>query len=166
MSLIETRPLAIYLQDHLAGATAGSEVAHRTRDSNEDEGELGDFLKTLSRQIDEDRGVLIEMMDHLGIDRSRVKISGAWVGERLGRLKLNGQLTGYSPLSRLIEFEALAIGITGKRQLWESLRSCCDAELARFDLDRLIARADKQLEGLATHRGAAASEALSEVAAE
>ena len=72
MSLIETRPLAIYLQDHLAGATAGAELAHRARDSNEDEGDLGDFLKTLSRQIDEDRGVLIEMMDHLGIDRSRV----------------------------------------------------------------------------------------------
>jgi hypothetical protein len=162
VSLIETRPLAIYLQDHLAGATAGAELAHRARDSNEDEGDLGDFLKTLSRQIDEDRGVLIEMMDHLGIDRSRVKISGAWVGERLGRLKLNGQLTGYSPLSRLIELEGLTVGVAGKRSLWQNLRSCCEAELARFDLDRLIARADKQLEGLTAFRQAAAKQALGE----
>lgn len=161
MSLIETRPLAIYLQDHLAGATAGSELAQRARDSNP-EGELGNFLKTLSRQIDEDRGVLIEMMDHLGIDRNRVKISGAWVGERLGRLKLNGQLTGYSPLSRLIELEGLTVGVTGKRSLWENLSSCCEAELARFDLARLIRRADEQLEGLSTHRAAAAAEALGE----
>lgn len=162
MSLIETRPLAIYLQDHLAGATAGAELAHRARDSNEDEAELGDFLKTLARQIDEDRGVLIEMMDHLGIDRSRVKISGAWVGERLGRLKLNGQLTGYSPLSRLIELEGLTIGVAGKRSLWQNLLACCEAELARFDLNRLIARADQQLEDLATFREAAAKEALGE----
>jgi hypothetical protein len=161
MSLIETRALAIYLQDHLAAATAGSELAHRTRDSNPD-GELGDFLKTLARQIDEDRGVLVEMMDHLGVDRSRIKISGAWVGERLGRLKLNGQLNGYSPLSRLIELEGLTTGICGKRALWENLRACCDAELARFDLDRLIRRADEQLEGLATHRAQAADEALAE----
>lgn len=161
MSLIETRPLAIYLQDHLAGATAGSELAQRARDSNP-EGELGDFLKTLSRQIDEDRGVLIEMMDHLGIDRNRVKISGAWVGERLGRLKLNGQLTGYSPLSRLIELEGLTVGVAGKRSLWKNLSACCEAELARFDLARLIRRADEQLEGIATHRAAAAAEALGE----
>lgn len=161
MALIETRPLAIYMQDHLAVATAGSELAHRARDSNPD-GELGDFLKTLARQVDEDRGVLIEMMDHLGIDRSRIKISGAWVGERLGRLKLNGQLTGYSPLSRLIELEALATGISGKRGMWENLSTCCEAELARFDFARLIRRADKQLKGLEPHRSAAAVEALAE----
>lgn len=161
MALIETRPLAIYMQDHLAVATAGSELAHRTRDSNPD-GELGDFLKTLARQVDEDRGVLIEMMDHLGIDRSRIKISGAWVGERLGRLKLNGQLTGYSPLSRLIELEALTTGIAGKRAMWENLSTSCEAELARFDFARLIRRADKQLKGLEPHRAAAAVEALAE----
>ena len=31
-------------------------------------------------------------MDELGVDRSRVKTAGAYVLEKLGRLKANGQL--------------------------------------------------------------------------
>ena len=38
-----------------------------------------------------------------------------------GRLKPNGQLTGYSPLSRLVELEGLSLGITGKLGLWRAL---------------------------------------------
>ena len=41
---------------------------------------------------------------------------------RSGRLKPNGQLTGYSPLSRVVELEGLALGITGKLALWKALR--------------------------------------------
>ena len=44
-------------------------------------------------------------MDDLGVG-SRAKDGAAWVAEKLGRLKTNGQLTGYSPLSRLVELEA------------------------------------------------------------
>jgi hypothetical protein len=36
-------------------------------------------------------------------------------------LKLNGQLRGYSPLSRLDELELLQIGVAGKRRLWRAL---------------------------------------------
>jgi len=42
-------------------------------------------------------------MEELGVSRSRLKPAGAWVLEKLGRVKLNGQLRGYSPLSRLLE---------------------------------------------------------------
>ena len=46
-----------------------------------------------------------------------------WTGEKLGRLKLNGQLLGYSPLSRLIELEGLMLGIAGKLAMWIALSS-------------------------------------------
>ena len=61
------------------------------------------------------------MIDGLGYSRSKVKPAAAWTAEKLGRLKLNGQLRGYSPLSRLIELEGLLIGISGKIGLWQTL---------------------------------------------
>ena len=36
------------------------------------------------------------------------KNAGAWALEKVGRLKLNGELTSYSPLSRVVELEGLA----------------------------------------------------------
>lgn len=49
----------------------------------------------------------------------------AWAAEKLVRLKLNGRLRGYSPLSRLLELEMLHIGITGKLELWQALQRTC-----------------------------------------
>jgi hypothetical protein len=51
---VERRLLAIYLNDHLAGATAGLELARRARGSNRDT-ELGEFLERLTGEIEEDR---------------------------------------------------------------------------------------------------------------
>ena len=54
-------------------------------------------------------GIAVE----LGFGESKTKEAVAWVGEKIGRLKLNGQLRGYSPLSRVLELEALAVGVSG-----------------------------------------------------
>ena len=69
-------------------------------------------------------------MDELGIGRSKVKPILGQVGERLGRLKPNGQLRGYSPLGRVIDLEVLILGITGKRRLWMLLDELLDGETA------------------------------------
>jgi hypothetical protein len=39
----------------------------------------------------------------------------------VGRLKPNGQLRGYSPLSRVLELEGLAMGSSGQLGLWQTL---------------------------------------------
>ena len=62
-------------------------------------------------------------MDRLGVKPDRVKEAMGWTAEKLGRLKLNGQLLGYSPLSRLVELEGLMLGITGKMAMWIALSS-------------------------------------------
>ena len=84
-----------------------------------------------------------------------------------GRLKLNGEIRGYSPLSRLVELEGLETGVAGKRALWQALSSVFhgDPRLAQFNLDGLIARAEEQLEGIGEQRVAAAPDALTESAA-
>src|SRR5690349_20428900 len=113
--------IATYLNDHLAGATLGVELARRPRGSNRDDPEFGPPIVEICAEIEADRETLETIMDRLGVGRSRVKPLAAVLGERLGRLKLNGRLWGYSPLSRLDELEVLQLGVLGKRRLWRAL---------------------------------------------
>jgi len=140
--------LAIYLNDHLAGATLGVELARRLRGSNQGDGDFGPALAELCAEIEADRETLERVMERLGVGQSKLKPLGAVLGERLGRLKLNGQLRGYSPLSRLDELEILQLGVTGKQRLWRALEHSRSADLRDFDLDALAARAGGQLRRL------------------
>jgi hypothetical protein len=159
VSGVERRLLAIYLNDHLAGATAGLELVRRVRGSNEGT-ELGDFLERLAGEIAEDRESLEQIMGELGIGRDRVKVIAAWGAEKAGRLKLNGSLTGYSPLSRVVELEGLHIGVTGKLALWQVLEDTLGSRIGGADLTRLRERAERQRGELESYRRAAAAEAF------
>jgi hypothetical protein len=147
------RRLAIYLNDHLAGSVVGTELAKRALEENRGSS-FGEFLEWLVGQIREDRATLERLMDELGVSKSRFKRTLALALERVGRLKLNGQLTGYSPLSRLVELEGLALGVAGKRALWIALQEIAGTEprLREFDFDLLRRRAEEQLTGLERHR--------------
>src|SRR3954452_8898133 len=114
------RFLPIYLNDHLAGATLGVELARRTLREN-DGNEYADFLRGLLQEIAADRDTLGDLMRRLDVPRWPVKGVGAWRAEEVGRLKPNGQLTGYTPLARLLELEGLAAGINAQHGLWRSL---------------------------------------------
>jgi len=153
--------LAIYLNDHLAGATVGIELTRRTLAENEGT-ELGEFVREFLQEIEEDRDTLLALMASLGVARSTVKIAAAWAAEKVGRLKLNGQLRGYSPLSRLVELEGLTAGVDGKRALWLALGEVRehDRRLQGFDFDALAERARSQHDKLEHHRLAAAVAAL------
>jgi len=159
---MDTKLLGIYLNDHLAGSVVGVELAKRAAASNEGS-ELGTFLDGLVTEIEGDRDALKSIMEHLGVTENRVKMPIAWTAEKLGRLKPNGQLTGYSPLSRLIELEGLALGVTGKLGLWRSL-AATRSDLGGFGLETLIERAESQRDALEARRVEAAKLAFSEAA--
>lgn len=153
--------LEIYLNDHLAGATAVRELARRAAGSNRGSA-YGPFLELLAAEIDEDRETLLTIMAALGAGTDRLKVTAAWGAEKLGRLKLNGRLLGYSPLSRVVELEGLALGVSGKLALWRALQELAVQEprLEGFDLDALIARGERQRDELESHRLLAAAEAF------
>jgi hypothetical protein len=153
------RLLGIYLNDHLAGATAGVALARRARDNDRD-GSIGTPLAKVCAEIEADRETLIAVMDELDVRRDPLKPVIAWLGEKLGRLKPNGRVRGYSPLSRLVELEMLHLGVAGKRDLWAALEATPAQRLSDFDLPRLIARADRQRQEIERLRRAAAAEAL------
>ncbi len=152
--------LSIYLNDHLAGSTVGIKLARRARASNHGT-PLGEYLERLASEIESDRRTLERLMAELGIRRDRLKAFGALAAEKLARLKLNGQLTGYSPLSRFLELESLYLGITGKRELWRALHRTLGNDLMGFDFDELGRRAEGQAAEVEKHRLEAAQPALS-----
>ena len=151
--------LAIYLNDHLMGATGGLELAKRAVANNGDS-QYGEVLSELAEEIEADRNSLLELMSEQGVRRNQVKVAAGWAGERAGRLKLNGSLTGYSPLSRLIEIEGLSLGVAGKLQLWENLRASLGDSVGSVDLVELAERARSQRARLDALRATAAAEAL------
>jgi len=141
--------LPIYLNDHLAGATAGRDLARRTASANEGS-EFGPPLVDLAAQIDADRDQLVNVMGALEVGEDQIKVGAGWLAEKLGRLKLNGRLVGYSPLSRVIEIEGLAGGVRAKLPLWRTLAAAAttDPRLAEFDFVHLTSRAEEQIERL------------------
>jgi hypothetical protein len=155
------RLLGIYLNDQLALGVAGRELARRAASENTGT-ELGAFLERLAREVAEDVDVLEAVMQRLEIPLSRVKRPLALVAERVGRLKPNGQVRGYSPLSRFLELESLALGLDGKKLLWANLRDVAKVgdRLTDVDFGALIERAARQREELEPFRVAAGHESL------
>ncbi len=150
--------LGIYLQDHFAGSTTGIELAKRAAKSNRGHAEFGAPLARIATEIDEDREELKRIMGRLDVDEPRVKSTLAWAMEKAGRLKPNGQVRGYSPLSRVVELEGLIGGVSAKLSLWRALieLSINDPRLDEDNLTRLAERAEDQLLRLHALRGAAA----------
>jgi hypothetical protein len=151
--------LAIYLQDHLAGATLGVELARRAATENAGT-PLGATLASLAREIECDRDALRSTMSSLQVGPDQLKNGVAWTAEKAARLKFNGRVTEYSPLSPVIELEGLIMGVNGKRAMWRTLRRLADDDrrLQPVQLDDLIARADGQLETLwSAHAGISAA---------
>lgn len=141
--------LSIYLSDHRAGSAAGLTLARRAASSNQGN-EFGSALSRIAEEIEQDIRSLDDLMDRVGASRDRIKETAGWTAEKVGRLKLNGQLLGYSPLSRLVELEGLALGVTGKLALWRVVRDVMagDPRLVGFDVQRLIDRAEGQRDTL------------------
>jgi hypothetical protein len=142
---VNEKLVRIYLQDHHAGSTTGLELARRIRGNNEGN-DYGEAMAPIVDQIAADKKTLESIMDDLGFGSDTIKDVGAWMLEKVGRLKMNGQITGYSPLSRVVELEGLMTGITGKISLWAALLQIAPDEprLDAAHLERLRERGESQ----------------------
>lgn len=151
-----TKFLNIYLQDHVAGATAGSHRAARLADAEADSKDAAALMK-FAADVAADLDALLELMDTLGVEPSQLKVGLASAAEKLGALKLNGRVVQRSPLSTVVELEAMQMAVRAKRSLWETLQVAMQVPTP-VDLDALIARADDQLVVLSRlHAGRAAN---------
>ncbi|HET6503906.1 MAG TPA: hypothetical protein VFG87_24420 [Amycolatopsis sp.] len=151
--------LGIYLNDHLAGAMADTELARRLARTEREWAGNGK-LDRLADEIAADRDALRDIMAALG---EPVRKVGVWVGwglEKLGRLKRNGTTARRSPLSRVVELESMRLGVEGKVAAWRTLRArgAVDPRLDADRLDELIAAGRSQIARLERLRARAVAE--------
>jgi hypothetical protein len=155
------RAIDVYLNDHLAGATFGADLARQLVARAEGT----DFQSEMSRlasDIEADLDTLTRLMDRLDVTRNRAKQVATWVAEKASRLKLAGVTSGNDELGTFLSIEALSLGVEGKASLWTTLRELHShyPELAPTDLDDLLERAQRQRQILETERKSAARRAL------
>ena len=155
---VNRKLLGIYLNDHLAGSVVGTRLARRIAKHNEGN-HYGSEASRLAEEIQQDQAALEALMDRLDVRKKMFRRVAAAVAETAGRLKPNGKMVGYSPLSRVIELEGLTIGITGKLELWQSLKVTGES-VNGVDVDQLIERAEDQRQRAKELRLRAAREAF------
>jgi hypothetical protein len=154
--------LAIYLNDHFAGSTAGLELAKRAARNNRGNPEFGPPLERIAGEIEEDRDALKRIMAALVVGEDHIKATLGWMLEKAGRLKPNGELLRFTPLSRHVEIEGLISGVSGKLSLWRVLIAveAGHPQLDAAELNELAERAEDQLARLHELRDAAGRIAL------
>ncbi|AEY93558.1 MULTISPECIES: hypothetical protein [Streptomyces] len=153
--------LGIYLNDHLAGATAGTQrIGHLVRSTRGSA--LGRALRPVAAEISEDRAALLDIMRDLDVPVRRAKVCAGWAAEKVGRLKLNGRLVRRSPLSTVLELEAMRLAVEGKAAGWLTLRrlATTDERLDPGRLDSLLERARRQQDTVEEWRRRQADTAL------
>lgn len=138
-----------YLQHHWAGSTAGVALFRRVAGTH-GIAEVAVAVGELAEEVTEERETQRRIMHDVGTRPSTLGTVAARVGAELGRLKPNGRILTRSPLTDLVEIEALRIAVFGKRSGWQVLRAVADDD-PRLDaalLDDLVGRSDRQLETL------------------
>lgn len=155
------RAIDIYLNDHLGGATLGSDLAGQIRDAQAGT-PLGDLMERIAAEIEEDRETLVGLMEAMDVSRNPVKQIGGWVAEKASRVKFSGLGSGDDEHGLFMALESLRLGVAGKKCLWIALREVRDdhPEVAALDLDGLIARAESQESELERERLAAGRRAM------
>jgi hypothetical protein len=152
-----------YLNDHLAGSVAAIRLAERFRERELDT-ELGTVLSDLIDEIEEDRDVLLDVMERVGASLNPVKRAGALGAELLTSLRERVPMlgAGSAEVARLEEIELLTLGIEGKRLLWRALERLArsDARLDGIDFTELAKRAKGQRDRLEPFRLKLATEAF------
>lgn len=153
--------LATYLTDHMAGSVAALELLGRLRDAHE-AGPIGETAAGIIAEINDERKVLDGLAEKVGATMSLPRKAASWVAEKAAQVKLLYDDPSAGSFRLLESFEALSLGVEGKRLLWRSLRaaSARRTDLVGPDYDGLIAQAEDQRSRLETHRLAAALDAL------
>jgi hypothetical protein len=153
--------LTIYLNDHLAGSVGALELVDNLIETYKGK-PLEPFFKDLRNEIDADQDTLQDLIAKLGKKESAVRKAGAWVAEKLSRVKIRLSESG-GEMGLLHALEGLVLGITGKRGLWTALAAAADTvpQLRGLDYVRLEKRAVEQCDRVEAKRLEVAREVFS-----
>jgi hypothetical protein len=135
--------------EHLEATFAGTPVAT--------------FVAELRADVETDRRELEALMAQLEIAESRTRKASAWIAEKFTELKLRLDDPAGGELRLFESYEALSLGIEGKRSLWLALSAAArDAPALQIaNYERLIQRAEEQRSRVEARRLETAKAALS-----
>jgi hypothetical protein len=154
--------LAVYLNDHLAGAVSALEILE-TLEQQPDAPDLNRFAAELRTEIAEDRDELERLMCRADIAQSTARRAAAWISEKAVELKVRVDDPNGGSLRIFELIEIVALGIDGKRALWAALATAAAGvpALKGVDYSRLSERADAQRQTTEVRRLQWATTALS-----
>ncbi len=132
--MLDRSLLAVFLGDHLALSTGAAELARRAS-GTPTQAFLDGPLSGLAGELAADRLAVLRVHEVLGIRPDRLKDRGAWLGEKAGRLKLNGRLTSSSPLSAVTELQGLAALCGAMAGFWAGMQTVASDEPRLADLN-------------------------------
>ena len=138
------RLLRTYLRDHDSGALAGARRFGSAAEGHRDPATRAELTR-LHDEVEQDRRSLAAVMERLEVSPDPLKRLVVVAGEQLGRLKPNGFLAQRSPLTDVVELEALTMAVTGKLSLWETL-DALGPEVTLTDPDELGRLRDRALD--------------------
>ncbi|MDQ3723799.1 MAG: hypothetical protein M3376_12240 [Actinomycetota bacterium] len=143
--------LDTYLNDHMAGATAGTNLAKMASEEHQTD-EHGPFFSEIYAEIKADKETLQKLMDALTVDDSATKTALAEVGSKLMGPKFTAGED--DRLNAFVTLETLSIGVEGKVCMWKALKTVESdyAAFEQFDIDDLLARAVSQREKIEVQR--------------
>jgi hypothetical protein len=153
--------LVSYLNDHLAGSVSALELLDHLIKAHEGEA-LEKFLRELRDDVRADQDMLKKIVQRFKARESAVRKAGAWIAEKVARVKVTAGGTKFGDLGLVQALEVLVLGITGKQLLWRALNAAIGSSplLRGVDLVRLEERAIEQIERVETQRLEAAREVL------
>jgi hypothetical protein len=138
--------LGVYLNNHLAGAHTGVEMARTLQREVAGEPDA-EVLGPIGDDVAADVETLRQVMELFGVRCNPVKQAAGWVAEKAHRAGVAVSGSGGSHLSRMLAAESLALGVEGKLALWAALSDAVDAadrdRLADADLPDLTTLADR-----------------------
>jgi len=158
---MKARPIATYLNNHLAGAAAALSLLQKLTDSQKVP-EDRRFYTSLLAEITRDKESLEDLLKRLGEDTGTMRQLLGNLSGRASQLGLVGEGLDPGDLGLFEALEILVIGISGKCLLWKIL-SAVSADYPAWsgvDFPALEARAIDQRALVETRRMQAGAEAL------
>jgi hypothetical protein len=151
--------LDTYLNDHIAGATAGTNLAKIAAEEHQTDAH-GPFFSEIYSDISKDFGTLKDLATALGVEESAGKGALAEIGSKMMAPKFTAGED--DELNAFVTLETLSIGIEGKVCMWKALKTVENeyAGFENFDIDALLARAEEQRAKIEAQRQKIAPQAL------
>jgi hypothetical protein len=142
--------LIVYLRDHLSGSEVAIRVVHRLASTHENADDRALFRR-LAKEFEEDRSVVRALLTRFGASERSLKRAGGFASGLVLSVTAGGEP---GDLSLLRTWEALSIGVQGKRCMWRALQNLNPMAARGFDTDfvELEAKAVRQWEAIEERR--------------